>query len=451
MVSTIIIGGGITGLVSAYRSFRRGEAVTLIEPNQLGGLVQTLYKDGFTLEQGPNVLVEKDDLLELLSDLKLTQNIVRSKFDRYRQLVWFKGCSRRVPRSLFQLLFTRLISCGDKCKIIRNIFAREIGITTSNDETIQDLFSRIFGEAAVKNILDPALQGIFGGDVLRLSARSIFPDLWRSLQAGSSIWEFGRGRKKRAIFVLRGGMHSLVRTLSEELDGKIQIINDNVVTVRSSGPNNFEVETTGGARFSSERVVVTTSGFASAEFIKPLDDRLAGALSEVRYAPLVVVHVSVPESAPQPRRAFGVLFPSKQGLSLLGVMFNSILFPHVAPRGKHLLTVCLGGIHVPNICEQTDLAICEKVKVELETKFFQKDMEILAVQRWPRAIPQYEIGHFELEKLMSECEGSFPGLTLCGADRGGIGVPDRVKMACAGSSLNLEAAVGSAAVSRLND
>ena len=55
------------------------------------------------------------------------------------------------------------------------------------------------------------------------------------------------------------------------------------------------------------------------------------------------------------------------------------------------------------------------------------DPERTWVQRWPEAMPQYNVGHGEwLESVDSAMSGE-PGLFLAGASYRGIGVPDCVR------------------------
>ncbi|MFH1566958.1 MAG: protoporphyrinogen oxidase, partial [Gemmatimonadota bacterium] len=46
------------------------------------------------------------------------------------------------------------------------------------------------------------------------------------------------------------------------------------------------------------------------------------------------------------------------------------------------------------------------------------------IQRWPRAIPQYLLGHRQLVADLEAYEGRQPGLFLSGNFRGGISVAD---------------------------
>ena len=53
------------------------------------------------------------------------------------------------------------------------------------------------------------------------------------------------------------------------------------------------------------------------------------------------------------------------------------------------------------------------------------------VRRWPRAIPQYELGHGRFVERAREIERSLPGLRLAGNFLGGISVPDCIRNATA--------------------
>lgn len=72
-----VLGGGISGLVSAYRLLQKGNRVTLFEASdELGGLGGTFQHEGHTMEQFYHVMINTDDnLLGLLAELGLSDEI----------------------------------------------------------------------------------------------------------------------------------------------------------------------------------------------------------------------------------------------------------------------------------------------------------------------------------------------------------------------------------------
>ena len=51
----VVIGGGISGLTTAWRLRERGVSVAVIEAaDEVGGVIQTRSADGFLCEGGPN-------------------------------------------------------------------------------------------------------------------------------------------------------------------------------------------------------------------------------------------------------------------------------------------------------------------------------------------------------------------------------------------------------------
>ena len=78
MKRVAIVGGGISGLATAYYLGRSGIACTLFEERaRLGGLIRTEQVGGCLVEAGPDSwLAEKAWMLELIRELGLGDQVV---------------------------------------------------------------------------------------------------------------------------------------------------------------------------------------------------------------------------------------------------------------------------------------------------------------------------------------------------------------------------------------
>lgn len=423
---SIIIGGGITGLTAAYELKKKGGSTALVDGAAFGGVIRTATKDGFTMERGPNVLVLKPALLQLLRELNLVSELAEPKTDRYRQMVFYDGRPVNVPKGLLPFIKSPLLKASSKLKAARALLFGVKLAFAEDDKSVSDFFSEAFGADTVQNLLDPVLQGIYGGDTGKLSARSLFPGLWDAAASGEPLRNLLKGRAGAAkIGVLRGGNSKLVDALKEAIGDRTQFINENGVNLeKSSGIFSLQLES--GRAISARKAYVATSGRHSARFLAGLLPELSTALLNLSRASLTVVHFRSAQLPDEFSQAFGVLFPSSLNLPLLGVMFNSELFPHVAPSGKSLITVCLGGIRFPEFHLQSDDQIITYAQNELNLKLGLNSLAPLEITRWQEVIPQYNVGQARHEQLFREAENAIQGLHFIGSDHRGVGVADRV-------------------------
>jgi len=72
--SVAIIGAGITGLTAAFYLQRAGIPVTLYECSaRVGGAIQSVRRDGYLAESGPNTILETSPRIgQLIRDAGLT-------------------------------------------------------------------------------------------------------------------------------------------------------------------------------------------------------------------------------------------------------------------------------------------------------------------------------------------------------------------------------------------
>ena len=432
MLDALVIGGGITGLTCAYRLRQRGFSLALCEKARTGGLVRSKQRQGFTLECGPNIFLEKRALRTLIDELGLASSIVRPTIHFYQQHVWHDGAPAAVPRSPFNLYQTRLIAPSFKRELIRRVLFGLAPGSEEDDCTVAEYFAPVIGAHAVDALLAPAMKGIYGSSIDTLSARSVFPGLWRAGKERLQLRTFLRQRRREngrpRIFTLRGGIATLPERLQHYCE-RDKILHRVGVLALNRTPEGFAAVLEDGEVIAARRVFVATSGPQSARYLRGLLPHVAALLNEAEAVPLVVVHLAVPATQRPLPRSFGILFPTAPGRRILGVMFNSQLFPHLAPAGQQLLTVMLGGGEDTAALQLSDADVETVVRRELTDTLGYHTVRLLQLTRWPAAIPHYPLQHYQLVEALHDAEQALPGLFFVGTDLGLPGIADRVTIA----------------------
>jgi oxygen-dependent protoporphyrinogen oxidase len=141
-------------------------------------------------------------------------------------------------------------------------------------------------------------------------------------------------------------------------------------------------------------VVLATPPDATARLLESVDPSVAAALRAIHVVPVSVVHLGwSPRLEPEPQ-GFGFLVPTREHRRILGTIFASSAFPFRAPGGGTLLTTLVGGAHRPDLAALPDAELVQMVREELRQILgIRRAPELVDVVRWPRAIPQYEVGH----------------------------------------------------------
>jgi oxygen-dependent protoporphyrinogen oxidase len=221
------------------------------------------------------------------------------------------------------------------------------------------------------------------------------------------------------------GLETLPRRLAEVI-GDVRTAHP--VTRIARAGDGFRLQTPAGA-VEAREVVVATPADAAAEMLAELSGGAGRAFAEIPYSPVAVVSLGFRRrDVAHPLDGFGFLVPRGESLRILGCLFPSTLFTGRAPEGHVALSAFLGGRTDPEVVGWDDERLLGRVLGDLGRAVGLSGGPVtVVIRRWPRAIPQYELGHGRFVELAARLERDHPGLCLGGNFLRGISVPDCIE------------------------
>ena len=109
---------------------------------------------------------------------------------------------------------------------------------------------------------------------------------------------------------------------------------------------------------------------------------------------------------------------------MLGILFSSTLFAGRAPEGHVALTVLVGGTRQPELARLAPERLLAAVEPDLRALLGVGGAPVFQRHAfWPRAIPQYHLGHEAHLGTIAAAERAHRGLFVGGQVRDGIALP----------------------------
>jgi oxygen-dependent protoporphyrinogen oxidase len=232
------------------------------------------------------------------------------------------------------------------------------------------------------------------------------------------------------MWTFRQGLRLLAETLHEQLRSA-SVLGAAVRRVEKDDPTanglpQWVVRGDGQDRWTADAVVLTCPAFTQAALLADLDVELAAHIDGIPYNRVVVVALGYRVAdVPRTLDGFGFLVPQRTGRDLLGVQWCSSIFPDRAPPGMVLLRAMCGGVRRPEIVDWEDDRLIEAVCAELRASMVITAAPVFQhLVRWPRAIPQYVLGHLERVAWIEARAQQHPGLFLGGNAYHGVALND---------------------------
>lgn len=439
-------------MAAAYELAASGggpQKITLLEASgQLGGKIETERRDGFLMELGPDsFLSTKPWAVQLCQELGLDDELIGTNPDQRDVFILHRGRLVPLPDGLIMMVPTRLTSLattpllsltGKARAFLEPFIPAENG---SKSESIENFVSRRFGHELYAHIVEPMMSGIYAGDGSHLSIQATFPMLtdWErefgSVSRGALRLRSARrtasdpstGRRRSLFLAPRGGLQQMVESLAKTLDdlGVAILLNRPVQSIEPHS-DGYSLRLDGGDLLSADALILATPANVTAELLEPLSPSLARTLSGIQYASTATVNLAFQDrEIAAALNGYGYVIPETEDRPALACTWTSTKFPHRVPDGTALLRVFIGRAGQEELVSESDDTLTQVALDEVRTTLgISQFPDHVRVKRWPKAMPQYNVGHLELvDEIERELEAT-PQVKLAGAAYRGIGIPD---------------------------
>lgn len=455
----VVIGGGISGLAAVYeltrgnaQEHRVPEVLLLESASRLGGVIRTTRRDSFLLEGGPDTFIsEKVEAVELAKRLNLESQLIETNEVNRRSFIVRDGRLRPVPEG-FQLLAptrfwpfvtTDIFSWSGKVRMALDLFLPRR--TMNGDESLAEFVRRRFGREALERMAQPMVGGIYTADPEQLSLRATMPRflemerahrsviraMWRARRRAGDKHARGTSGARYSLFLsFRDGMQTLTDKLAAQLPASCVRLNTKVESVKyDEAAQVWQLHISTGETIEADAVCLALPAYLSAKLLRETDAALADELDAIAYASTATINLAYRRAdIPHSLDGFGFVVPFIERRTLLACSFSSVKFAGRAPAGHALLRAFVGGALQPEAFAFDDAEMITRVREDLRSLLGISAPPLFAhVERWPRSMAQYHLGHLERIARIRERLQKFPTLQLAGNAYSGAGIPDCIR------------------------
>lgn len=430
-IQIAILGAGIAGLSTAWylkKRYQNEIEITIFEAqDRVGGWINTLKINEGLFELGPHSLRVKNDreILNLIEELGLSSAIIYANPQAKARYLYFQEKLEKLPQSFWEACLSPLTQKFLPA-LVKELFTLR---TTKLDESVEEFFTRRFSKRVVERLIDPLIKGIYAGNPKTLSISACFPDLWRKEKQHRSLilsflFSFFTQNKTSALpfFTLKQGLNYLPQILAKNLKAEIKL-NSPIEQLKLDNPT-LKLQTR-ASEYSFDRIISTLPAPSLTKLIS--DESLKKQLSAIKHFSIVVVHLGYKRKLTKPV-GFGYLISSTEKKDILGVVFDSDIFP--IQNGNSLqtrLSILLGGEDHPEMASLTKLQLIAMAKEAIATQLrLEEDPDFEECHILKDALPHYFVGYPQLIKQIKQTLQNFPKFSIFGMSFNGVAVPQLI-------------------------
>ena len=439
-----VIGGGLTGLVTAYtlRHNSPWPPVILFEADaRLGGKIKTTRFGDRALEEGADSFLSRDPIVvDLCTNLGIAEELVRPAmfgaqiYSRGSLHPLPPGSVRGVPSSVRSALRSDLLTTWGALRTAADLaWPRRL---TGSDVSFGDFVARHFGREVVERLVSAVMSGTRAGVPEEVSLAAAAAEIDAIARTDRSVMRgLRRVRREGGLETgpppfrsLRLGLSRLIETLHGHL-GSVDVRMGAAVERIERTDRGYALITE-GRQIEVAGAVVTTPAATTARIVAPLAPEAARALNMIRYSSSASIMLRYPAGSIEPPPGSGLLIPASENTTLTACTWYSRKWPHHAPDdGSELVRAFVGRADRAEVLGASDAELTRAVHDDLHGIVGVQAAPIDAsVQRWNESLPQYAVGHFDLVDRIERDLAAHP-VVVAGAGLRGSGIPDCVRQA----------------------
>jgi len=319
-VTTVILGGGLTGLTVARLLHERGEDVTVLEKEEtIGGLCRSRTEDGFTFDTGgSHIIFSRDaEVLSFMQDVLEENKDTRERNTK----IFYKGQFVKYPfeNGLADLPAEDRFFCLNE--YITTMLALERG-DLKEPENFKEWIYYTFGRGIAESYMVPYNEKIWNYPTDKMSlhwvdGRIPRPPVEDIIRSACGIETEGYTHQSIFTYPIEGGIEAMIHAIAKPIRSFIRA-GSAVVSLRKK-ESQWEVTLADGSVLLADHCISTIPLQHLLPCLESVPDTIRDAVSALKYNSIICVGVGLSKELP----SYSWLYvPEKE----LGA-FNRISFP----------------------------------------------------------------------------------------------------------------------------
>jgi oxygen-dependent protoporphyrinogen oxidase len=443
--TVVVIGGGMTGLSTAYylqKSIQNNNLdvnIVLVEASdRLGGKIRTLHDGDFTIESGADSIVtRKTNVAPLIEELDLQDEVVYNAtgisyiYTEGKLTPIPKDAVFGIPLSIESLAKTELISAEGKVEALKDLYTPNDRFT--KDDSVGEFLEAFFGKELVEKQISPVLSGVYSGKLDDLTIASTLPylidykneygSIIQGLSANKARFQ-GNGDKKFMAF--KNGVSALIDSMEEHLSDTEIIKGVQAERVEKQGAQ-YRVSLANGRIVDADIVVLGTMHSTAQALLQ--NEQLDEDFNQLFNSSLISVYLGfdIPDSQ-LPADGTGFITANSDDVKCNACTWTSRKWAHTSEHQRLLVRLFYksSGPHYDTLIKLSEEELLKVALQDIQSSLGITGQPITYdVTKWHDVMPNYHIRHHQIVKsLEKKMANSYPNVILAGCSYYGVGIPD---------------------------